>query len=164
MVENGLMLGTSDTTFAPNENTTRGMIVTILHRMEQEPAAVSASFTDVTSGQYYAEAVAWAAANDIVNGYGDGRFGPEDSITREQLAAILYRYAEYKGYDVTGRADLSVYQDQDQVSSYAEEAMSWACEEKLFEGVGAALLSPATNSTRAQVATILMRLADMMAQ
>lgn len=164
VVENGLMLGTSDTTFAPNENTTRGMIVTILHRMEQEPAAVSASFTDVTSGQYYAEAVAWAAANDIVNGYGDGRFGPEDSITREQLAAILYRYAEYKGYDVTGRADLSVYQDQDQVSSYAEEAMSWACEEKLFEGVGAALLSPATNSTRAQVATILMRLADMMAQ
>lgn len=155
--EKGLMLGVSDTEFGPNLSTTRGMIVTILYRMEGEPEAAAAPFTDVEPGLWYSDAIGWGAANDIVNGYGDGRFGPNDQITREQMAAIFYRYAQYKGYDVTARADLSGYADADQISEYAVEAMQWAVGVKLVNGLTADTLVPKGQATRAQVATMLMR-------
>ena len=103
------MSGTSGTTFEPDTTTSRGMIVTVLYRLEGAPHSLRCLrlFTDVADGQYYADAVAWAAANNIVGGYGNGLFGPNDTITREQMAAILYRYAQYKGYDVTASTDLS---------------------------------------------------------
>lgn len=158
--EKGMMTGTGDTTFSPNATTTRGMIVTILHRMEGISAASGVSFTDVADNAYYANGVAWASANDIVGGYGNGKFGPEDPITREQMATILYRYSEYKGYDVTGTADLSTFTDADTVSDYATAAMAWANAEGLITGMTATTLVPQGNATRAQVATILMRFCE----
>ena len=162
--ENGLMAGTSDTTFAPDITTSRGMIVTILYRLEGTPAISGASgFTDVADGQYYTDAVAWAAANNIVGGYGNGLFGPNDTITREQMAAILYRYAQYKGYDVTASADLSGYSDAAQVSSYALAALQWANAEGLVNGTSDTTLTPGGSATRAQVAVILMRFCENIA-
>ena len=157
---NGLMAGTGSTTFAPGATTTRGMIVTILYRLEGEPAVTAgSSFTDVGSGAWYADAVAWAAANSIVGGYGGGKFGPEDNITREQMAAILYRYAQYKGYDVSVGEDTNIlsYVDADQMSEYAIPALQWACGAGLLSGKGGGVLDPAGTATRAEVATILMR-------
>lgn len=163
--ENGLMTGTSATLFSPNTTTTRGMIVTILYRLEGSPAVhSSAGFTDVPSGQWYTDAVNWAAANRIVDGYGNGKFGPMDPITREQMAAILYRYANDMGMDVTARADLSVYTDESDISAYAVEAMSWANAEGYITGTTATTLEPQGSATRAQVATILMRYAQKLDQ
>lgn len=153
----GLMAGISDTAFAPNLITTRGMVVTILHNMEGQPAASGVTFDDVPSDQYYAQPVIWAAANGIVSGYGNGRFGPNDPITREQMASILYRYAVYKGYDTTTQADLSIFTDADQVSSYALEPLAWANAKSLINGVGNQLLDPRGSATRSQVASILMQ-------
>lgn len=157
--ENGLMSGTGTATFSPNTATTRGMIVTILHRMEGEPTAAGEAFTDVEAGQYYAAAVAWASANGIVGGYGDGTFGPNDPITREQLAAILYRYAQFKGMDVSVGENTNIlsYTDFDQLSEWAIPAMQWACGAGLISGVGGGALDPQGHATRAQIATILMR-------
>lgn len=155
--ENGMMNGTSDTIFNPNATTTRGMIVTILHRLEGEPAAVASSFTDVQRGAWYADAIAWAAANSVVNGVSETSFAPDSSITREQLVAILYRYAQCKGYDVTAVVDLQAYSDVSQISDYALTAMQWANAEQLITGSGATTLDPQGYVTRAQVATILMR-------
>lgn len=155
--ENGMMSGTGKTTFSPDTTTTRGMIVTILHRMEGSPTVVGETFTDAADGQYYSDAVSWASANGIVSGYGNGKFGPDNPITREQMAAILYRYAQYKGYDVSQSADLSKYTDAEQVSSYAKTAIAWANAEGLINGVTWTTLVPQGNATRAQVATILMR-------
>ena len=153
----GLMTGITADTFAPNGTTTRGMIVTILHRLEGSPAAESAGFTDVPGNQWYTGAVNWAAANDIVSGYGGDLFGPNDPITREQMAAILYRYAAYKGYDVSARADLSAFTDLPQVSAYAAEPLQWAKALGLVGGKTADTLVPKGSATRAEVATILMR-------
>ena len=133
------------------------MIVTILHRLEGSPAAESAGFTDVPGNQWYTGAVNWAAANDIVSGYGGDLFGPNDPITREQMAAILYRYAAYKGYDVSARADLSAFTDLPQVSAYAAEPLQWAKALGLVGGKTADTLVPKGSATRAEVATILMR-------
>ena len=162
--ENGLMNGTSATTFGPNGTTTRAMIVAILYRLENEPGAGDSGFQDVPNGQYYTGAVAWASANGIVNGYGDGTFGPNNTITREQLAAILYRYAAYKGYDVTARADLSGYTDVGSVGGYAVEAMQWANAEGLVNGTSATTLTPKGSATRAQVAAILTRFCENVAK
>lgn len=153
----GLMSGTGDTTFSPETVTTRGMVVTILHRYEGTPAAAPSNFPDVPLEQYYTEAVAWAAANGVVNGYDNGSFMPDQAITREQMAAILYRYAQYKGMDVSGRADLSAFADADQVSGYAVDAMAWANHAGLINGMGDHTLQPKGSATRAQVAAILMR-------
>ena len=153
----GLMNGTGPTVFAPEETTTRGMIVTILHRYAGRPAAAPSSFPDVVPGLYYSDAVSWAAANGVVNGYETGLFGPELAITREQMATILYRYAQHKGMNVSGRADLSIYWDASLVSPYAVDAMAWACHIGLINGVDARTLQPDGFATRAQVATILMR-------
>src|SRR5699024_6965224 len=105
--ENGMMNGVGHNLFAPSSNLTRGMIAQVLYNLEGTPTAGSSAFTDVAADQWYADAVNWAAANDIVGGYGNGKFGPEDDITREQMAQILYNYATFKGYDVSVQGDLS---------------------------------------------------------
>ena len=153
----GLMSGTGSYVFSPDGATTRGMIVTILYRLEGSPACGSASFSDVSSGKYYAQAVAWAAENGIVSGYSASRFGPENAITREQLAAILYRYAAYKGYDVSDLASLTGYADNDLVAAYAKTSFAWAVQAGIISGTGANRLSPSAGATRAQVAAMLMR-------
>ena len=158
--EEGWMSGTSAVTFAPNASTTRGMIVSVLYRLEGSPEAGDSTFTDVKAGAYYAKAVAWAAENGIVGGYGDGTFGPNDEITREQLAAILYRYAQFKGYDVSKKADLTAYSDYAQVSAYAKDAVAWANAAGILSGTSATTLSPRDHATRAQVAAILARFTD----
>lgn len=163
--ENGMMSGTSETTFSPDLTTTRGMIVTILYRLENEPTVTgTTAFTDVAADQYYANAVAWAAQNGIVSGIDATTFAPNNAITREQMAAILYRYAQFKGYDVSAKADLSVYTDAAQVSTYATNAMAWANGAQLITGTSQATLTPAGNATRAQVATILMRFCENIAK
>ena len=162
--ENGLMNGVGDNRFAPNSATTRGMLVTILYRLEGEPAVTGeAGFDDVAAGQWYTDAVIWAAANDIVNGIGDNQFGPENTLTREQLVTMLYRYAQNKGYDVTASADLSGYPDAGQIQSWAQEAMTWAVAEGIVEGMDGNL-NPAGHATRAQIATILMRFCEGVAK
>lgn len=158
--DNGLMNGTSGTTFSPESTTTRGMLVTILYRMAGSPSAEGGTFTDVAVDAWYADGVAWAAANGIVGGYGNGRFGPDDPITREQMAAILYRYAEWAEYDVDASADLTSYVDYAQISSYAVEPLSWANAEGLITGTSAVTISPQGNATRAQIAVILYRFCE----
>ena len=159
--EKGMMAGTAADVFAPNATTTRAMIVTILYRLEGSPAVTgTSSFVDVPAGQWYTDAVNWAAANQIVKGTSATTFAPNDSITREQMAAILYRYAQYKGYDVTKKADLSGYSDNGQVSAYAKDALAWANTAKLINGVTNTTLAPQGNATRAQVSAILHRFCD----
>ena len=159
--EKHMMSGTGEAMFSPAAATTRGMIVTILYRLEGSPAVSDPpAFNDVPDGQWYSSAVAWAAANDIVGGYGDGLFGPNDTITREQMAAILYRYAQYKGYDVTAAADLSGYSDAGSVSAWAQAAMQWANGAGLITGNSATTLNPLGSATRAEVAAILMRFCE----
>ena len=160
VIEKGMMNGTGTNTFEPNATTTRGMIVTILYRLEKEPAAGTSPFTDVDAGQWYAKAVAWAAANGVVNGTSPTTFNPNDPITREQMAAILYRYASFKGYDVTQKADLAGFTDAAQISDYAKDPMAWANKAGLIGGVSATTLQPQGSATRAQVATILMRFCE----
>ena len=163
--EKGMMAGTAADVFAPNATTTRAMIVTILYRLEGSPAVTGTSaFVDVPAGQWYTDAVNWAAANQIVNGTSATTFAPNDSITREQMAAILYRYAQYKGYDVTKKADLSGYSDNGQVSAYAKDALAWANAAKLINGVTNTTLAPQGNATRAQVSAILHRFCDGVAK
>ena len=155
-VNDGLFSGTSATTFSPNAAVTRGMVVTVLHRMEGTPAGGSQPFADVAADAYYADAVAWAAEKGIVAGTSATTFAPNASITREQMAAILYRYAGFKGLDVTGRADLTAFADAANISAYAKESMSWANAEGLISGRSAAELAPQGTATRAEMAQILM--------
>ena len=164
MLDNGMMNGVTDTTFGPGTTTTRGMIVTILYRLEGEPDTTASSFTDAASGMYYADAVAWAQANSIVTGITETIFAPDQAITREQMAAILYRYAQYKGYDVTASNDLSSYTDASQISAYATTAMQWANAEGLITGNTSTTINPKGNATRAEVATILMRFCENIAK
>lgn len=155
--EAGLMNGTSATSFTPNASTTRGQIVAILYRLEGSPAVGTNPFSDVAPGAYYAAAVSWASSNGIVNGYGDGTFRPNNLITREQLAAFLYRYASRKGRDVSDRAELGVFTDAGQIASYAVEPLRWAVAAGMVNGVTADTLSPSGNASRAQAAVILSR-------
>ena len=158
--EKGMMSGMTGTTFAPDTTTNRGMIVTILYRLAGEPEVKSGPFTDVPAGRWYTNAVSWAEANGIVGGYGDGTFGPEDNITREQMAAILYRYARYMGYDVTGTANLNAFIDLNDLASYAKEATAWANASGLISGITETTLNPKGTATRAQVSMILMRFCE----
>ena len=153
--DNGLMTGVSATEFAPEQTTTRAMIVSILARLEGVTTAEAAGFADVDDNDWYATAVNWAANVGVVNGYEDNTFKPNTAITREQLAAILMNYAAYKGEDVSNRADLTSYTDQP--STWAQEAMQWAVAEGLISGVTNDQLQPQGNATRAQVAAILQR-------
>ncbi len=163
--ENGLMDGVGDNLFAPNSDTTRAQLVTILYRLAGEPEPGGDSgFSDVAAGTWYTDAVAWAAENGIVNGVSETEFAPGKDITREQLATILFRYAEAKGYDVSARADLSAYPDADQIQSYAAESVAWAVAEGLIQGFEDNTLRPAGNASRAQIATILMRFCEGVAK
>ena len=153
-----LFNGTSETTFSPDRTMTRGMLAQVLYNLESNPLVEAAgSFSDVGSGAYYADAVEWANTRGIVTGYGDGSFGPDNTITRQQLAVMLYRYARAMGYDTSATTSLAGYADAGQVSGYAAEAMAWANAEGLVNGTSASTLSPNASATRAQVATILMR-------
>ncbi len=159
----GLMKGVGDDSFAPDEAMTRAMLVTVLWRIAGEPVSQSeAHFSDLTQDWYRAP-VAWASENGIVLGTSDDTFSPDSSVTREQMAAILYRYCKAANIDIYGRTELSAFPDSTQVSAWAEEALSWAVAEGLITGsdIGGVLyLSPASGATRAQVATILMRFCE----
>ena len=161
-VENGLFGGMSATTFEPNTAMTRAMLVTVLWRYEGSPAEGTTSFTDVPDGQWYTDAVAWAAHNGIVGGVGNNRFDPNGNITREQMATILFRYSNSLGLDTSDREELDYFPDGDQVSAYALDALSWAVSTGLINGSEGKLL-PQGNATRAQVATILMRFIENVA-
>lgn len=163
--DNGLFSGTSDTTFSPDTAMTRAMLVTVLYRMEGEPAVTGENdFTDVKDGEYYTNAVIWAKENNIVNGYGKGLFGTYDSITREQTAAILMRYAQYKKYDTTKANDLAGYTDANSISSYALKAMQWANAENLITGRTTTTLDPSGIAKRSEIAKILMNFCKNMAK
>ena len=163
--DNGLMEGTSATTFAPTLTTTRSMVATILWRVEGEAQVDHImSYPDVEPNTWYTEAVRWATAEGIMEGYGDGRFGPNDSITREQLATILYRYAKYKGYDVSASNDLSAFVDADQTGDWAVDAVKWAVGSGLLNGKDGGRLDPQGVASRAEVATMLMRFMENIAE
>ena len=156
--ENGLMLGTSKTLFSPHGTAMRGMMATILWRMEGSPVPKGKnSFTDVEAGKWYADAITWTAENGIFAGYGKDKFGPGDPITREQLAAIFYRYADYKGYDLTVKGDLDKFKDADKITDYAKTAMQWAVGSGLVNGKSGNLLDPQGTATRAEIAAMLHR-------
>ena len=156
--ENGLMLGTSKTLFSPHGTATRGMMATILWRMEGSPVPKGKnSFTDVEAEKWYADAITWTAENGIFAGYGKDKFGPDDPITREQLAAIFYRYADYKGYDLTVKGNLDKFKDADKITDYAKTAMQWAVGSGLMKGKSGNLLDPQGTATRAEIAAMLHR-------
>ena len=156
--DNGLMDGVGDGQFAPNATTNRAMVVTILYRLAGEPAVSGdAAFTDVAAGQWYTDAVLWAAQKGIVNGVSETEFSPAGDLTREQLATVLYRYAQDQGYDVSAQADLSGFPDAGDIQSYATQTLSWAVAEGLLQGFEDDSLQPGGTATRAQIATILMR-------
>ena len=155
--ENGLFSGTDSRSFSPNASMTRAMLVTVLYRLEGEPTVTGrSSFTDVRSGAYYEKAVIWAAANGIVTGTDSTSFSPDAKVTREQLAAILFRYAQYRKLDTDASAKLNSFTDADSVSAYASEALGWAVSEGLINGASGKLM-PKGDATRAQVAAILHR-------
>ena len=160
--ESGLMTGTSTTEFSPDATTTRGMVVTILYRLDGSPAVGSSCpFNDIASDAYYKDAAAWAVANGIADGYGNALFGPNDSITREQLATLLYRYAKYKGLDVSVDDETNVlgYNDAQSISEYAFPAMQWLCGKGILQGINGSLM-PAETATRAQIAALLHRFCE----
>jgi|GEM_PF-281471 len=162
---NDLFKGTGPTAFSPAAVMTREQLVAVLYRMAGSPAVTGgASFTDVAAGAYYADAVSWAAGNSLISGYDDGSFGVGKGITREQFAATLHRYAQYKSYDVSAAADLAAYSDVGSVSSYALEAFQWACGAGIISGVSDTALAPANPTTRAQMATMLMRFCEGVAK
>ena len=156
--DNKLMNGTSDKTFEPQTTTTRAMVVTILHRQAGTPApTVKNKFKDVASGKWYTEAIVWAAEKGVVSGYSAEKFGPSDAITREQMATILCRYAKMLGVDTSAKANLKDFKDAGTVSSWAKDAIQWAVASGLMQGMSKDTLGPKGNTTRAQVATLLMR-------
>lgn len=156
----GLMEGVSDTEFAPQTTLNRAMLVTILYRLEGEPEAEPSTFKDVPAGKWFTDAVGWASANEVVEGYDDDHFGPLDPLTREQMAAILHRYAKYKGYDVTDAADLTAYTDADAIHEYALDAATWSVAISVLEALTETTLGPRDNATRAQVAVALMNFCE----
>ena len=143
--------------FVPDAPVTRGMVVTILYRMDGKPSASESQFSDVQPGQYYSVPVSWAARHDIVNGYGNGQFRPNDSITREQFATILYRFAQYKNYSTSAAGSLLQYADASNISDFALDAMRWANGNRLITGVTETALMPTGNATRAQAAAVIQR-------
>lgn len=161
VLEKGLFVGTSDTTFKPNMAMSRAMLVTVLWRLEGEPAATSTNiFKDVAKDTWYEKAVIWASDKQVVSGFGDGSFKPNDNISREQMAAVLHRYAKMKGYDVSATNNLAAFTDAGNVSAWAAEDMKWAVGEGLISGMTTETLVPVGNATRAQVASILMRFTE----
>jgi len=158
--ENKLMTGTSETEFSPSGETTRGMIVTILWRVEGEPVVEGKDFEDVSADAWYSKAVAWASNNQIVSGYSETAFGPNDTATREQLATIMYRYASYKKCGLSKKAELDKYEDKEQISEYAVESIEWANANGIISGTSETTISPKDNVQRCQVAAILKRFCE----
>ena len=155
---NGYFKGISNNLFDPNGTMTRAMFATVLYRMDGSKMVSGANpFTDTETNTWYSKAILWASQNNIIEGYGDYRFGPNDPITREQMATIMYRYASYKGYNVNSSTSLNQFNDRDDISSYAYNALSWSVARDLIEGTGNKNIAPKHNATRAQVAAILMR-------
>ena len=152
----GLMNGMSADTFEPQKPTTRAMLVTILYRLEGDPNPGIYDFIDMDPSQWYGPAVSWAANN----GVGNGKFAPDDSVTREQVATILFRYAQKKCYNTGARADLTAYSDANSVSEYAVEALTWANGAGIVNGKEGARLDPQGNASRAEIATMLMRFCE----
>jgi hypothetical protein len=162
-----LFNGTSETEFSPNASMTRAMLVTVLYRLENEPVSTGESFSDVSADKYYANAAAWASENGIVTGIGDGLFAPNAEITREQLAAILYRYAGAQGMNVSARSDVTSFPDAKDVSSWAGDALSWAVSEGIITGrsnIVSTELAPKGTATRAEVAAMIMRFIEKTAK
>ena len=163
-LDNGLMSGVSGREFAPGSTLTRAMVAQMLYSLEGKPAAGSADFADVAEGAWYADAISWAAGEGIVSGYGD-TFGPNDPITREQLAAILYRYAQNEGYKTSQSGKgTEGYLDASSISSYAVKAMDWAVNAGLLSGKGNNTLAPTAGATRAEVAQIFMNFCENIAK
>ena len=157
--ENDLMKGISNTEFAPDSDVTRAMFVTVIYRMENEPQTGKCAFTDVESGSYYENAVAWTNENGIVSGISEDCFAPNEPITREQMAAIIYRYAAFKGYDITTSSNTS-YTDNDNISDYAKDAVIWEAEKYVMTGNTDGSFAPKANTTRAQTASVFMRMVE----
>lgn len=155
--ERGAMNGTSELTFSPNSSLTRGMFTQVLYNLAGRPPAGSGAFLDVPAGAWYADAVNWAAASGLAGGYGSGRFGPEDPVTREQLAVMLHRYAASQGHSTAGSGSLQGFSDSARVSRWAREAVSWAVGQELLRGKGGGLLDPAGSAARAEVAAVFQR-------
>ena len=155
--EKGLFAGTSSTTFSPDAEMTRSMLVTVLHRLAGKPQSGATKFGDVEGGSWYADAVAWASSQGIVKGNEDGGFDPNGNITREQIATILYRYVKQAGKDTTASGNLSKFSDGSKVSDFAAEAMKWAVGCNLISGKEGGILDPGGFATRSEVATMLMR-------
>ncbi len=159
IIEKELMTGVSENKFEPEANTTRAMLITVLHRMSKDESKLDAKdelFTDVKHGTWYYDAVLWGQAKNIIAGYDDKSFGVNDNITREQLVSILYRYAQYKNYDMTARADLDKYTDASDLASYALTPMQWAVQNGLIKGTTDTSLAVKKEATRAEIATILI--------
>lgn len=156
-MENHLMVGTGSNTFEPSTTTSRAMVVTVLFRFEGEQAVGNNPFIDVPEDRWYTAAITWAAANKIIEGYGNGYFKPEDPISREEMAQILMNYAVFKGYDVSARGDLNTFADGDETSDWARRAMEWAVGEGLYQGDENNRLDPQGETLRSEFATIMMR-------
>lgn len=163
VADKGIMSGTDASTFAPNAKLTRAMIAQVLYSLEGKPAAEGAPFTDVAADVWFADAVNWAAAQEIVSGYGNGKFGPNDNITREQMALILFGYAKSKSYDVSASGDITAFTDGAAISDWAKDSVQWAVGAKLLSGKGGAILDPKGTATRAEVAQILMAFCENIA-
>ena len=154
----GMMNGMGGDIFAPNGETSRAMLTTILYRMAGSPAVTGEMpFADVAAGQWYSDAILWAEQNDVVLGYGDGSFGPMDTITREQIAALFFRFAELKGMKTRLEADLASFKDAGEISAWASDYMEWAVASGMMEGRGAKTLAPKAGTTRAETAALLER-------
>ena len=155
VLQKGYMTGVSATSFNPNGNVTRGTIAQILYAAEGKPTVSGKSkFTDVKDGKWYSNAINWAATNGIVSGYGNGKFGPDNPITREQMVAIMYKYSAMKGYDLTANANINSFADKNKISKYAVTAVTWAVGHKIISGTKNGI-EPKGNATRAQIAVIL---------
>lgn len=155
--EKNLVSGTGANTFSPDQLITRAMFLTFLYRIEGQPQVNGATFLDVSAGSWYADPISWARGNQLVFGYGDGRFGPDDVLNREQMILILYRYAEYRGFDLTADSALPPFSDVSQCSSYSVQALRWAVSSHIINGTGGNMVSPQGDVTRAQVAALLAR-------
>lgn len=165
VVDKGIMSGVSENQFDPSGKLTRAMLVQMLYNMESRPACSAENvFIDVPVGQWYTDAVVWANDAKIVSGMGEGLFAPNMEITREQMVAMLYNYAKYKGYDVTASADLSTFADSANVSAWAQPAMQWAVAEGYISGMGGSLLAPQGTATRAEIASVIMRFMEATAE
>ncbi len=160
--DNGLMNGVEEGVFAPGNTVTRAMLVTVLYRMENEPSASPSTFTDVEKGSWYANAVAWASSNNITSGVNEKEFAPNSNISREQIATMLYRYAIYKGYNISSaeKTSLDAYTDSNEVADYANSAFKWAVGESIVSGKSETTLNPKDNATRAEMAALLMRICN----